>query len=47
MNNLREITIAIDAMGGDLGTTAVVNGVFLASKKISKIKFIFLEIIKN
>jgi len=41
VNNLREITIAIDAMGGDLGPTAVVNGVFLASKKNSKIKFIF------
>ena len=33
MNNLREITIAIDAMGGDFGPTAVVNGAFLASKK--------------
>ena len=41
MNNLREITIAIDAMVGDLGPTAVVNGVFLATKKNSKI-FIML-----
>ena len=42
MNNLREITIAIDAMGGDFGPTAVVNGAFLASKKNSKIEQIFL-----
>ena len=41
VNNLREITIAIDAMGGDFGPTAVVNGAFLASKKNSKIKFVF------
>ena len=41
MNNPREIIIAIDAMGGDLGPNAVINGAFLASKKISNIKFIF------
>ena len=44
MNNPREIIIAIDAMGGDLGPTAVINGAFLASKKIPNIKFIFLVI---
>ena len=41
MNNSREIIIAIDAMGGDLGPTAVIDGAFLASKKIPNIKFIF------
>ena len=41
MNNPREIIIAIDAMGGDLGPSAVINGAFLASKKIPNIKFIF------
>ena len=41
MNNPREIIIAIDAMGGDLGPIAVINGAFQASKKIPKIKFIF------
>ena len=41
MNNLREIIIAVDTMGGDLGPLAVINGAFLSSKKIPKIKFIF------
>ena len=41
MNNPREIIIAIDAMGGDLGPIAVIKGAFQASKKIPKIKFIF------
>ena len=41
VNNPREIIIAIDAMGGDLGPIAVINGAFQASKKIPKIKFIF------
>ena len=41
MNNSKEITIAIDAMGGDRGTTSIIKGAFLASKKMSKIKFIF------
>ena len=41
MNNLREIIIAIDTTGGDLGPIAVINGAFQASKKIPKIKFIF------
>ena len=41
MNNPREITIAIDAMGGDGGTSSIIKGAFLASKKMSKIKFIF------
>ena len=41
MNNSKEITIAIDAMGGDRGTSSIIKGAFLASKKMSKIKFIF------
>ena len=41
MNNSKEITIAIDAIGGDRGTTSIIKGAFLASKKMSKIKFIF------
>lgn len=41
VNNPREIIIAIDAMGGDQAPSAVINGAFLASKKIPKIKFIF------
>ena len=38
VNNPREIIIAIDAMGGDLGPIAVIKGAFQASKKIPKIK---------
>ena len=38
MNNSREIKIAIDSMGGDLGPSTVINGAFIASKKIPKIK---------
>ena len=41
MNNPREIIIAIDAMGGDYGPSSIIKGAFLASKKMSKIKFIF------
>ena len=41
MNNPREIKIAIDSMGGDLGPSTVINGAFIASKKIPKIKFVF------
>ena len=41
MNNPREIIIAIDAMGGDYGPNYIIKGAFLASKKMSKIKFIF------
>jgi glycerol-3-phosphate acyltransferase PlsX len=41
VNNPREIIIAIDAMGGDYGPTTIIKGAFLASKKMSKIKFIF------
>ena len=41
MDNPREIIIAIDAMGGDLAPSAVINGALQASKKIPKIKFIF------
>jgi len=41
VNNPREIIIAIDAMGGDYGPSSIIKGAFLASKKMSKIKFIF------
>ena len=41
MNNSREIKIAIDAMGGDYGPSSIIKGAFLASKKMSKIKFNF------
>ena len=41
VDNPREIIIAIDAMGGDLAPSAVINGAFQASKIIPKIKFIF------
>ena len=41
MNNPREIISAIDAMGGDLGPIAVINGAFQVLQKIPKIKFIF------
>ena len=33
VNNLREIKIAIDAMGGDFGPSVVINGAYLALKK--------------
>jgi len=41
VNNQREIVISIDAMGGDLGISSVINGASLFAKKISKIKLIF------
>jgi len=41
VKNLKEIKIAIDTMGSDLGPLSVINGAFLFSKKIPKVKFIF------
>ena len=41
MNNSKEITIAVDTMGGDLGPQSVIDGVYIASKKTPKVKFIF------
>ena len=40
-NNLREIKIAIDAMGGDFGPSVVINGAYLALKKNPNLKFVF------
>ena len=49
MNNSKEITIAIDAMGGDRGTSSIIKGASfffselpLAAKERYKLKFIFL-----
>ena len=41
MNNVKEIIIAIDAMGNELGPSSVIDGASLSSKKNSNIKFIF------
>ena len=41
MNNHREIIITLDAMGGDLGISTVVEGAYLASQKLSNIKYLF------
>jgi len=41
VNNLREIKIAIDAMGGDFGPSVVINGAYLALKKNPNLKFVF------
>ena len=41
MKNQRDIIIAVDAMGGDLGPSAAINGALAASKNFSNIKYIF------
>ena len=34
-----EVIIAIDGMGGDLAPNSVIEGIYLASKKLLNIKF--------
>ena len=43
VNNLREIKIAIDAMGGDFGPSVVINGAYLALKKNPNLKFVLIH----
>ena len=38
MNN-REVIIALDGMGGDLAPNSVIDGAYLASKKLSNIRY--------